>query len=61
VLFRSQRKYDLFIGEVLAAWADPAVFSNGRWHFAAAADDALRTVHYRAGGHFFVTGDAFEA
>lgn len=52
-----QRTYDLFLGEVLAAWADPAEFSDGRWHFSA---DERRSLHYVAGGQFFVTGDAFE-
>jgi flavin reductase (DIM6/NTAB) family NADH-FMN oxidoreductase RutF len=28
-----QQTYDLFLGEVLAAWADPAAFSDNRWHF----------------------------
>jgi len=52
-----QQTYDLFLGEVIAAWADPAVFSNGRWHF---PDAARRSIHYQAGGSFFATGDAFE-
>lgn len=53
-----QGRYDLFLGEVLAAWADPCCFSDGRWHF---ADADGRTIHYSAGGQFFATGDAFEA
>ena len=53
---RNQQTYDLFLAEVVAAWADASVFSDGRWHF---ADDAQRTIHYRAGGHFFVTGEGF--
>jgi flavin reductase (DIM6/NTAB) family NADH-FMN oxidoreductase RutF len=52
----NQEAYDLFLAEVVAAWADPALFSNGRWHFPAAAD---RTLHYIAGGAFFETGTAF--
>jgi len=52
-----QRTYDLFLGEVLAAWADPDAFSNGRWHF---PDGERRSIHYQAGGSFFATGDAFE-
>jgi flavin reductase (DIM6/NTAB) family NADH-FMN oxidoreductase RutF len=51
----TERRYDLFIAEVLAAWADERVFSAGRWHF---EDDALRTLHYVAGGQFFATGVA---
>lgn len=53
----NQQRYDLFIAEVVAAWADPAVFSDGRWHF---PDADSRTIHYQAGGAFFVTGDGFE-
>jgi flavin reductase (DIM6/NTAB) family NADH-FMN oxidoreductase RutF len=52
-----QCTYDLFLAEVLAAWADPASFSDGHWHF---QDDALRSIHYVAGGNFFVTGEAFD-
>jgi flavin reductase (DIM6/NTAB) family NADH-FMN oxidoreductase RutF len=50
-----QETYDLFIGEVTAAWADERVFRNGRWHFDQASDD-LRTIHHVAGGNYFVTG-----
>ncbi|MDP2132474.1 MAG: flavin reductase family protein [Sulfuritalea sp.] len=52
-----QYTYDLFLGQVIAAWADPAAFSNGRWHF---PDPQQRSIHYQAGGSFFATGDAFE-
>ena len=51
----NQTAYDLFIAEVVAAWADPRVFSDGRWHFDA-APDSLRTLHYVAGGQFYATG-----
>ena len=53
----NQKRYDLFIAEVVAAWADPAVFSNGRWYF---GSDAERTIHYIAGGSFMATGDGFQ-
>lgn len=53
----NQQRYDLFIGEVVAAWADPAVFAHGRWHFEGAGE---RTLHYSAGGAFFATGEAFK-
>ena len=53
-----QQRYDLFLAEVVAAWADPAVFSDGRWHF---PDEQRRSIHYLAGGSFFATGDSFEA
>ena len=51
-----QQRYDLFIADVVAAWADPAVFSNRRWHF---PDAERRTLHYQAGGSFFETGESF--
>jgi flavin reductase (DIM6/NTAB) family NADH-FMN oxidoreductase RutF len=53
----NQDTYDLFIAEVVAAYADERVFSNGRWHFD--DHDELRTVHYTAGGAFFATGESF--
>jgi flavin reductase (DIM6/NTAB) family NADH-FMN oxidoreductase RutF len=53
----NQSRYDLFIGEVVAAQADRRVFSDGRWHFGP-DDDGLRTLHHIAGGAFFVTGQA---
>lgn len=52
----NQESYDLFLAEVVAASADPALFSNGRWHF---PPGSPRTLHYIAGGAFFETGDAF--
>ena len=51
----NQNRYDLFIGEVVSAWADDRVFRDGRWRFEEGADD-LRTIHHVAGGQFFVTG-----
>jgi flavin reductase (DIM6/NTAB) family NADH-FMN oxidoreductase RutF len=55
---RIQQAYDLFLGEVVAAWADPAAFSEGRWHF---PDAGRRSIHYLSGGSFFATGDEFQA
>lgn len=52
-----QASYDLFLGEVIAAWADPAAFSNGHWNM---DEDGRRSIHYIAGGHFFETGAAFD-
>lgn len=54
-----QQHYDLFLGEVIAAQADPRVFSAGRWHFE--GHDELRTLHHVAGGHFIVDGEAIDA
>lgn len=55
----NQQIYDLFIGEVMGAWADERVFSDGRWHFDTAPDD-LRTLHYVSGGQFYVTGASLD-
>ncbi len=55
---RNESAYDLFIGQVIDAQADPAVFADGRWQ-AAAAD--RRSLHYIAGGQFFVTGEMIDA
>ena len=52
-----QQQYDLFIAEVVAAWADPRVFRDGHWHFDSAPQD-LRSLHYVAGGQFYLTGDS---
>lgn len=49
----NQQAYDLFIGEVLAAWADPRAFAQGRW-----LPGAEPSLHYIAGGSFFETGPA---
>ena len=53
----NQQRYDLFVAEVVAAAADTRVFTDGRWHF---DDVTLRTLHYVAGGHFLVSGEALE-
>lgn len=55
----NQQRYDLFIGEVVAAWADERVFADGHWRFDDSTDPVLRTLHYVAGGHFFATGESF--
>lgn len=53
----NEKRYDLFLGEVVAAWADPRAFRDGRWVF---EHEDLKTIHYIAGGNFFTTGEAFE-
>ncbi|MCW1876418.1 flavin reductase family protein [Erwinia sp. INIA-01] len=53
----NQQAHDLFIGEVVGAWADSRVFSEGHWHFDR-ADPALRSLHYVAGGQFYATGES---
>ena len=51
-----EQTYDLFLGEVVAAWADDRVFRDGHWHFDQ-ADASLRSLHHVAGGHFLAIGD----
>lgn len=55
-----QDLYDLFVGEVVAAWADRRVFREGRWHFEK-VEDGWRTLHHVAGGHFLAIGRAVHA
>lgn len=52
----NQQTYDLFIGEVVAAWADDRVFRNGHWEFDSAAPQ-WRSLHYIAGGTFYTIGE----
>ncbi len=54
-----QQAYDLFLGEVVAAWADARVFDGGRWHFE--GHPGLRTLHHVAGGHFLLPSDSVQA
>ncbi|CAJ2933109.1 NAD(P)H-flavin oxidoreductase [Burkholderia pseudomallei] len=56
----NQQAYDLFIGEVDAAWSDTRAFKNGRWQFEQ-ADSAWRSLHHVAGGHFYAIGEALSA
>lgn len=51
----NQQAYDLFIGEVVGAWSDTRVFTDGHWNYEN-ADPALRSLHYVAGGHFYAIG-----
>jgi flavin reductase (DIM6/NTAB) family NADH-FMN oxidoreductase RutF len=56
-----QKTYDLFLGEVTAAWADSRVFSNGRWTYNENTPSDLQTLHYVAGGTFLSVADSFES
>ncbi|KAB2898163.1 MAG: flavin reductase family protein [Burkholderiaceae bacterium] len=56
----NQQAYDLFIGEVVGAWADTRVFKDGHWHFESAGPD-WRSLHYIAGGHFYAIGSPLSA
>ena len=52
----NQNTYDLFIAEVVAAWADDRVFKDGHWRYEH-ADASLRSLHYVAGGHSSTIGE----
>ena len=52
------RDYDLFVAEVLAAWADDALYRDGEWRF---RPDGPRTIHHLKGGVFFATGERIAA
>lgn len=56
----NQQCYDLFIGEVKAAWADARVFRDGRWRFDEANPD-WRSLHHVAGGHYYAIGEGMDA
>lgn len=56
----NQASYDLFIGEVVAAWAEDRVFRDGHWHFES-ADPRWRSIHHVAGGHFYAIGEPLSA
>jgi flavin reductase (DIM6/NTAB) family NADH-FMN oxidoreductase RutF len=51
-------KYDLFVADVVAAWADDASFVDGVWRF---PDDAHRTLHHLSAGVFLTSGDLVKA
>ena len=52
----NQQAYDLFIVEVVAAWADDRAFRDGHWLFGQASPD-WRSLHYVAGGQFYAIGE----
>lgn len=47
----NEQSYDLFIGEVVAVYADERVFDGGHWLFEKIPDE-LKTLHYVAGGRY---------
>lgn len=53
-----QERYDLFVAEVVAAWADDASFVDGVWRF---PDDARRTLHHLSAGVFLTSGELVRA
>ncbi len=48
----NQSRYDLFLAEVVAAWADDAVFQNGHWQD---LPPEQRALHHLGGGHYLTT------
>ena len=54
-----EKAYDLFIGEALAAWADPRVYDGRHWLFENAPND-MSTLHYVAGGRIYGIGQMLE-
>ena len=53
-----QERYDLFVGDVVAAWADDASFVDGVWRF---PRDEDRTLHHLSSGTFVTSGDIVKA
>ena len=56
----NQQAHDLFIGKVVAAYADDRVFRNGHWYYHEAAPE-WKSLHHVAGGHYYTIGDAVDA
>jgi flavin reductase (DIM6/NTAB) family NADH-FMN oxidoreductase RutF len=56
----NQSAHDLFIGSVVGAWADNRVFRDGHWYFQDAPKE-LRSLHYIAGGTFYLIGEEVKA
>lgn len=54
----NEKTYDLFLAEVVAAWADDAAFINGRWQDLAPPQRAL---HHLGGGEFFTSAGSIKA
>jgi len=52
----NQQQHDLFIGKVIAAYADERVFRDGHWHYHKVGPE-WRSIHHIAGGHFYTIGD----
>lgn len=54
----NQQAHDLFIAEVVAAWADERAFHDGCWQ---PCEESLRPLHYLSGNRFMVMGTIVEA
>lgn len=55
----NQQEHDLFIGEVMGAWADDRIFNDNMWQFDDVPDE-LRTLHYISDGKGFLIGKSVE-
>jgi flavin reductase (DIM6/NTAB) family NADH-FMN oxidoreductase RutF len=53
-----QERYDMFVLECVAAWADDTLFQEREWRF---PQDGPRTIHHSKGGVFFATGERMSA
>lgn len=56
----NQQSHDLFIGQVVAAYADDRVFREGHWYYHEAPAE-WKSLHHVAGGHYYTIGDAVDA
>ena len=54
-----EKRYDLFVGEALAARADPRIFDGRHWLYEKAPKE-LSTLHYVAGGRFYGIGQTID-
>lgn len=55
-----ERKYDLFVGEAVEAWADARIFDGSHWLFEKAPEE-MSTLHYVSGGCFYGIGRRIDA
>jgi len=55
----ARQAYDMFVCEVVAAWADDRVFRDGEWRFEGHPD--LRTLHHVGGSVFLASGERLSA
>jgi flavin reductase (DIM6/NTAB) family NADH-FMN oxidoreductase RutF len=55
----TQEAYDTFFVEVVGAWSDPLVFTQGRWSFREDNRD-LHTLHHLGAGVFAIPSDTLQ-
>lgn len=56
----NREDYDLLMGQIIAGWSDTRIYSNNHWHLDE-VPEALRTIHYVAGGKFYFVGGSCES